>query len=59
MPQTYGQSIAKDELEQLVQFLVNNSPAGGTEEEGPGGEEKKRQGRPHQVSSRDLPALTS
>lgn len=35
MPQTYGQSIAKDELEQLVQFLVNNSPAGGTEEEVP------------------------
>ena len=39
MPQTYGQSIAKGELEQLVQFLVDNSPAGGTEEEGPGGEE--------------------
>ena len=39
MPETYGQGIPKEELEQLVQFLVNNSPAGGEEEEGPGGEE--------------------
>lgn len=44
MPQTYGQSIAKEELEQLVQFLVNNSPAGGTEEEGAGGEENDQGG---------------
>lgn len=31
MPTTYGQTIPAEELEQLVQFLVNNSPAGGTE----------------------------
>lgn len=31
MPQDYGQTIAPEELEQLVQFLVDNSPAGGTE----------------------------
>lgn len=40
MPHTYGDSIPKAELEQLIQFLVNNSPAGGAEEEGPGGEEE-------------------
>ena len=39
MPQTYGQSIPKGELEQLVEFLINNSPAGGGKPEGPGGEE--------------------
>jgi mono/diheme cytochrome c family protein len=39
MPQTYGQSIPKSELEQLVQFLIENSRAGGTQPEGPGGEE--------------------
>jgi hypothetical protein len=39
MPKTYGQSIPKGELEQLVQFLINNSPAGGGKPEGPGGEE--------------------
>ena len=39
MPQNYGQSISKKELEQLVQFLIENSPAGGTKSEGPGGEE--------------------
>ena len=39
MPQTYGHSIPKQELEQLIQFLVNNSPAGGTQKEGAGGEE--------------------
>lgn len=39
MPQNYGQSIPKEELEQLVQFLIENSPAGGTKSEGPGGEE--------------------
>jgi mono/diheme cytochrome c family protein len=39
MPQTYGQSIPKSELEQLVQFLINNSRAGGGKPEGPGGEE--------------------
>lgn len=44
MPQTYGQTIAPEELEQLVQFLVDNSPAGGTEEEGPGGEENDEGG---------------
>jgi cytochrome c551/c552 len=40
MPQNYGQSIPKAKLEQLVKFLVENSPAGGTKPEGPGGEEK-------------------
>jgi cytochrome c551/c552 len=39
MPQTYGQSIPTKELEQLVQFLIDNSRAGGTQPEGPGGEE--------------------
>jgi cytochrome c551/c552 len=39
MPQNYGQAIPKQELEQLVQFLIENSPAGGTKPEGPGGEE--------------------
>ncbi len=37
MPQNYGQAIPKEELEQLVQFLVNNSPAGGAEEAAAGG----------------------
>jgi cytochrome c551/c552 len=40
MPKTYGQAISKKELEQLVQFLIANSPAGGTKPEGPGGEEQ-------------------
>ena len=39
MPTNYGQSISKGELEQLVQFLIKNSPAGGGKPEGPGGEE--------------------
>jgi cytochrome c551/c552 len=39
MPQTYGKVISKKELEQLVQFLIKNSPAGGGKPEGPGGEE--------------------
>ena len=39
MPQDYGQTIPSEELEELVQFLVANSPAGGTKPEGPGGEE--------------------
>jgi cytochrome c551/c552 len=39
MPQSYGQSVSRGELEQLVQFLIENSPAGGTKPEGPGGEE--------------------
>jgi mono/diheme cytochrome c family protein len=39
MPQTYGQTIPKNELEQLVEFLVENSRAGGGQPEGPGGEE--------------------
>ena len=40
MPHDYEETIPKEELEQLVQFLVNNSPAGGEEEEGRGGEEE-------------------
>jgi mono/diheme cytochrome c family protein len=39
MPQTYGQSLAPEELEQLVQFLVANSPAEGNEEPAAGGAE--------------------
>jgi mono/diheme cytochrome c family protein len=39
MPKSYGQTIPKKELEQLVQFLIENSPAGGGKPEGPGGEE--------------------
>ena len=39
MPKSYGQAIAKKELELLAQFLVNNSPAGGQKSEGAGGEE--------------------
>jgi mono/diheme cytochrome c family protein len=39
MPQNYGQTLSSEELEELVQFLVANSPAGGTKPEGPGGEE--------------------
>ncbi len=29
MPTDYGQTISKPEIEQLAQFLVENSPAGG------------------------------
>jgi cytochrome c551/c552 len=39
MPQTYAQEIPQKELEEMVQFLIENSPAGGTKPEGPGGEE--------------------
>jgi cytochrome c551/c552 len=39
MPQNYGQTIPTKELEQLVQFLIANSPAGGKTPEGAGGEE--------------------
>jgi cytochrome c551/c552 len=39
MPQSYGQTISKEELKELVRFLVENSPAGGAKPEGPGGEE--------------------
>lgn len=39
MPQNYGQTLSEEELKELVQFLVANSPAGGTKPEGPGGEE--------------------
>ena len=39
MPQNYGQTIPNEELEELVKFLVENSPAGGAKPEGPGGEE--------------------
>ena len=46
MPQGYGQSLSQGELEQLVQFLIENSPAGGGKPEGPGGEESDV-GGPH------------
>jgi hypothetical protein len=36
---SWSQIISKGELEQLVQFLINNSRAGGGKPEGPGGEE--------------------
>jgi cytochrome c551/c552 len=39
MPQTYGQSLSKGQLDELVQFLIENTPAGGKKPEGPGGEE--------------------
>ncbi len=39
MPQDYGKTISQPELEQLVHFLIANSPAGGTKPEGAGGEE--------------------
>jgi mono/diheme cytochrome c family protein len=42
MPQNYGQLISKKELEQLVRYLLENTPAGGeggAKPEGPGGEE--------------------
>jgi cytochrome c551/c552 len=39
MPKNYGQVIPQKELEQLVEFLIENSPAGGGKPEGPGGEE--------------------
>ena len=39
MPTNYGQSISEGELQQLVQFLIKNSPAGGAKPEVPGGEE--------------------
>jgi mono/diheme cytochrome c family protein len=29
MPQNYGQTISKKEIEQLVQYLIENTPAGG------------------------------
>lgn len=38
MPQTYGKSIPPEELEGLVQFLVDNSPAEGGEEAAAGAE---------------------
>ena len=39
MPQNYGESLTKKELKDLVQFLIENTPAGGSKPEGPGGEE--------------------
>jgi mono/diheme cytochrome c family protein len=39
MPKNYGQVIPQQELEQLVEFLIENSPAGGGKPESPGGEE--------------------
>ena len=41
MPQNYGQLLTKKELEDLVKFLIENTPAGGenAKPEGAGGEE--------------------
>ncbi len=41
MPQNYGQLLTKKELKDLIQFLIENTPAGGeaAKPEGPGGEE--------------------
>ncbi len=39
MPQNYGETLTKKELKDLVQFLIENTPAGGNKPEGPGGEE--------------------
>jgi mono/diheme cytochrome c family protein len=41
MPQNYGQILSKKEIEDLVQYLIENTPAGGesAKPEGPGGEE--------------------
>ena len=47
MPQNFGETIPREELHGLVRFLVNNSRAGGKEEEGPGGEESDVGGSTH------------
>jgi cytochrome c551/c552 len=47
MPKTYAQSIPTKELEQLVQFLIENSRAGGAQPEGSGGEENDVGGPTH------------
>ncbi len=39
MPQNYGEALTEKELKDLVQFLIENTPAGGNKQEGPGGEE--------------------
>jgi mono/diheme cytochrome c family protein len=41
MPQNYGETLTKKEIEDLVQYLIDNTPAGGeaAKPEGPGGEE--------------------
>ena len=41
MPQNYGEALTKKELEDLVQYLIESTPAGGesAKPEGPGGEE--------------------
>jgi mono/diheme cytochrome c family protein len=41
MPQNYGQLLSKKELEDLIQFLIESTPAGGekAKPEAPGGEE--------------------
>jgi mono/diheme cytochrome c family protein len=39
MPPDYGQILSTQELGQLTDFLVENSPAGGSKPDGPGGEE--------------------
>jgi len=39
MPQNYGEALTPKELKDLVQYLIENTPAGGNKPEGPGGEE--------------------
>ncbi|HET6571949.1 MAG TPA: cytochrome c [Solirubrobacterales bacterium] len=39
MPQDYGERLTGEELKDLVEFLIENTPAGGNKPEGPGGEE--------------------
>jgi mono/diheme cytochrome c family protein len=39
MPQNYGETLTQKELKDLVQFLIENTPAEGSKPEGPGGEE--------------------
>ena len=47
MPQNYGQILSKKEIEDLVQYLIENTPAKGesAKPEGPGGEEHDAGGR--------------
>lgn len=51
MPQNYAQTISQKEIEQLVQFLIETTPAGGEEKAkaggGPGGEEHDIGGPSH------------
>jgi mono/diheme cytochrome c family protein len=41
MPQNYGETLTPKEIEDLIQYLIENTPAGGegAKSEGPGGEE--------------------